>query len=137
MRLITLEMIQNISAEAALLKRSGKVKKVVLTTEEMSAYLMSGRTSVSIIEFRIDDKTYWFYTDDYCNGKGITWGPTKLVTFETVPSTTQVPCHVAPRKGLESGWVQNLKDFEFVFQSNGHQITTIDEYLEILNNNLL
>ena len=133
---ITKEMLQNSSAEAALLKRSGKVKKVVLTTEEMSEYLMCGRTSVSVIEFSVNDETYWFYTDDYCNGKGITWGPTKLVTFETVPSTTQVPCHVTPRKGLESGWVQNLKDFEFVFQNRGHQITTIDEYLGTLNSHL-
>lgn len=106
-------------------------KKVILRHWNINTHIVK-----PIIEFRIDDKTYWFYTDDYCNGKGITWGPTKLVTFETVPSTTQVPCHVAPRKGLESGWIQNLKDFEFVFQSKGHQITTIDEYLGTLNSHL-
>lgn len=98
--MITKEMLKDSSSKAKYLAKVGQPLKIVLDPAEVQFALSSGKTSVSVIQFRIDERRYFFYTDDYVNGKGITWGPGKLSTIETVPSTTQVPHLVTPRQGL-------------------------------------
>lgn len=134
--MITEEMLKNSSSHSLAAKKQGVEVKIVLTTEEVQKYLDSGKTSVSDVTFKADGRDYWFYTDDYCHGTGITWGNDKLTAIETCPSTTQISHQVVPRKGLEDGVVKNLKDFEFIYHYNDHQITKIEDYLKILNQNL-
>ena len=80
-----------------------------------------------------DDEGWWFYTDDYCFGKGVTWGDNRSSHFTSLPSSTDIPHVVRERPGLESGRITTLEEFEFVYQSRGRYIPTLDKLLEILN----
>ena len=121
--MITKEMLQTSSSMSKYFLKTGKKElKIVLTTEEMETLHNNNKTSVSTIQFNIEGKRYWFYTDDYCNGQGITWGPGKLSYVETAPSSTRIPKQVVPRPGLEDGWIRSIKDFESIYCRDDHQL---------------
>ncbi len=137
MSTITKKQLFKTISSSAYAKQYGNQTKIILNKEEMQAYLDLNTKAISTVEFKYNDKWYWFYSDDYCHGKGITWGTNKLVNIDPIPSRLYLPYKVIPREGLIDGLVKTLDEFIFVFRPNDHQITSVEEYLEILNNNLL
>ena len=132
--MITKQMLIESFAQGKFLQKQGREVKIVLTREEAKDRL---RSTLSTFTFTVGDKDYFFYTDSYCAGNGITWGPNKICSISTVPSSTVIPHYVVERKGLEDGIVDSLEKYEFVYHKGDICIESLDEYLEILNQHLI
>lgn len=138
--MITKEMLLMSFGQGKFSLKQGKELKIVLSRKEVEQRLRSTVSDICFtideICFTIDEKSYYFYTDSYCVGQGITWGPNKRSLIDTVPSSTDIPHRVVERKGLEDGWVNNLDHYEFIYHYNDIRIETLEEYLDILNQHL-
>lgn len=119
--MITKEMLLNSSAYS---KRCENYRGV-LTTKEAEDYLKE-RDSVVVIQ-RVYDGTF-FFTDDHCFG-------VHVLPKDWVPCTSQIPQRVKkPREGLDDGIIKSVKQYISVYE-HGHQVTSIDELVTLLNNN--
>ena len=134
---ITKEMLLATSLPNRFLEKQGKSLKIVLSRDEVKEKLqrVSTVTVIQLKDFLLDEdhEGWWFYTDDYCFGNGVTWGDDPVSHFTSVPSSTGIPHSVKERPGLETGRITNLEEFEFVYQTRGTYIPTIEKLLELLN----
>ena len=72
------------------------------------------------------DNGSFFFTDDHCFGVNVLPDP-------WVPCTSNIPRRITPRPGIEDGIIDTLEKYVQLFE-NGHQITSIDQLVDILNN---
>lgn len=117
--MITKEMLLNSSAYSKWCENY----RGILTTKEAEYYLKE-RDAIVVIECMLDGK--FFFSDDHCFG-------IHVLPKDWVPYTYRIPHRVKPREGLEDSTIKSVKQYVSVYQ-RGHQITTIDELVELLNN---
>lgn len=77
----------------------------------------------------LDDKGVCFFTSGYL----FNVLENRKLPKNFVPSSTVIPHRVAPRAGLESGYVTNLTEYVFVYRRNRKRINTLEELIEYLN----
>lgn len=97
--------------------------KGVLTTEEAKLYLRDHRGLICISNVYTNQ---FFFSDDHCFG-------VYVLPDEWVPCTSKIPQLAKEREGLEDGIIDTVEKYNFVYNKDNHQITTIDELVKILN----
>lgn len=71
----------------------------------------------------------FFFVNDYCYGLNRVEGK---LPEHWVPCSFGLPMKVTPREGLESGWVQTIDQWIFVFESDATLIESEDQLNVIL-----
>ena len=108
--------------------------KPVMGLEEAQLYLIEYNLSciMEISEVTSKGEGVCFFVNDYLLGY-------KVLPDNFVPSSTVIPHRVKPRPGLETGWVSNLKEYDFIYR-NGHagqkrprRLKSLEELVEYLN----
>lgn len=109
--------------------------KAVMGLPEAQAFFneRQAETVMEISEVCCDErKGVCFFTNDYLIGY-------EVLPKNFVPSSTVIPHRVKPRPGLETGWVSNLKEYDFIYRS-GHagqkrprRLKSLEELVEYLN----
>lgn len=93
----------------------------ILTIEE--------RVVVEHSAFISENEMIFFYSDDYCFGRNIP----EYKMMEFTPSAVYLPLTVPARKGLESGLIFSLEEYEFIFHKKDKRIESIDDLVDVLN----
>lgn len=93
----------------------------VLTLEQAREYQHRFHGVTTIASVGTTDPIV-FFSDDHCYGY-----PHLKPCY--VPTSTQLPHKVAPRPGLEDGWINTLEDYLKVFGRGARLITTREELL--------
>ena len=92
-----------------------------------------GRASVTTHTFTIDDKRYYFFSNDHCFGYD-----NERNKLDAVPCTTTIPMNVSPREGLEDGVIYTVDDYIKIFYKEDTLINSFDELVEFIEkHNLL
>ena len=92
-----------------------------------------GRASVTTHTFTIDDKRYYFFSNDHCFGYD-----NERNKLDAVPCTTTIPMNVSPRVKLPSGIIASVDDYIKIFYKEDTLINSFDELVEFIEkHNLL
>jgi hypothetical protein len=100
-----------------------KIEKGVLNKEQAIEYARCNRAITTLSNMSAN---MFFFSDNHCFGNG-------QLPPDWVPCSQVFPSMVTPREGLEDGLIDTIEKFVSVFQSGDHQVTSMDELLEILN----
>lgn len=92
-----------------------------------------GRASVTTHTFTIDDKRYYFFSNDHCFGYD-----NERNKLDAVPCTATIPMNVSPRVKLPSGIIASVDDYIKIFHDDEILINSFDELVEFIEkHNLL
>lgn len=102
--------------------RGGIEYKGVLTSEE--AFSRAEQEKCIVV---ISDNDYFFFSDDHCFGVNV------LDETQWCPCTSNFPMYVAPREGLEDGYIDTVAKYIKVLCKDMKQITSIGDLVDLLN----
>ena len=92
-----------------------------------------GRASVTTHTFTIDDKRYYFFSNDHCFGY-----VNEKNKLQTVPCTATIPMNVSPRAELPNGIVGSVDDYIKIFHDDEILIDDFMQLVELIDqHNLL
>ena len=92
-------------------------EKHIYTAEEVQALIDHDRSVNFIVNV---DTHYYFAVNDYCFGAGI-------LSDSWVHCSIGFPQNVVPRPGLEDGYVNTFKKYQFIFHKDGVFLDNLDD----------
>lgn len=101
----------------------GKQTQGVITTEQALVRSHHSKTLVTCVSQK---HGVYFFTDNHCFGY-------PYLPNDFVPCTSSFPMKVAPREGLEDGWIQTIEQYIAVFHYDEKQISTLEELVALID----